>query len=49
MPSRQVATGDVLDVTLRVRQKPINDTGLYENNGYVVIKVHKHTPRPQQL
>lgn len=43
-----LATGDILDVTLRVRQKQIGDTGLYENAGYEVLKVHKHTPRPQQ-
>lgn len=40
--------GDTLDVTLRVKQKPIPDTDLLENVGYEVLKVHRHTPRPTQ-
>ena len=43
-----LATGDILDVTLAIKQKPIGDTGIYENVGYEVRKVHKHTPRPVQ-
>jgi hypothetical protein len=43
-----LATGDVLDATLRIKQKPIGDTGLFENSSYEVTKVHGHTPRPHQ-
>lgn len=43
-----LATGDLLDVELIIKQKPIGETGIYENSSYEVRKVHKHTPRPMQ-
>jgi hypothetical protein len=43
-----LATGDILDVTLRIKQKQIGDTGIFENACYEIIKVHGHTPRPHQ-
>jgi hypothetical protein len=44
-----LATGDLLDVDLAIKQKPIGDTGIYENTAYEVRKVHQHTPRPVQV
>ena len=43
-----LATGDVLDVDLLVKQRQIAETGIYENSAYEVRKVHAHTPRPVQ-
>jgi hypothetical protein len=45
-----IAPGDSLDVRLRVRQRKHPDSGVYVNdpNGYEVLEVVKHIPRPQQ-
>jgi hypothetical protein len=43
-----LATGDILEVTLAIKQRPIVGTDIYENVGYEVRQVHKHTPRPTQ-
>lgn len=46
--SISLATGDILDVTLAIKQRPIGDTGIFENVGYEVRKVHGHVARPTQ-
>lgn len=43
-----LATGDALDATLRIHQRPIEGTDIFENTRYEVVKVHSHLPRMSQ-
>ena len=43
-----IAPGDSLEVNLKIIQKMDNDTGIYTNSSYEVIKVFNHFPRMAQ-
>jgi hypothetical protein len=44
----RIAPGDVLRVKLEIRQKKPPGVDVYVNEGYEVIQVVKHIPRPSQ-
>jgi len=48
-PSVPFSRGDILKVTLNIRQSRDPDTGIYTNIGYEVVEVHSHIPRVRQL
>jgi hypothetical protein len=45
----KIAPGDILQVTLLIRQNRDPDTGVYTNVDYEVSEVFKHTPRITQM
>lgn len=44
-----IAPGDILKVTLNIRQSRDQLTGIYSNVGYEVVEVHGHVPRIRQM
>ena len=40
--------GDIIDETLRIFQRKDDETGVYINTRYEVIKVHRRIPGPRQ-
>lgn len=45
----KIAPGDILDVTLAIKQSKDPDTGIFTNIGYEVVEVHEHKPRISQM
>lgn len=43
-----IAPGDALRVRLRIRQRRMPDVGVFVNEGYEVVEVLRHLPRPRQ-